>query len=250
MMSAGGVELIAVDGQRLRVGPWRGSRQIGFLSPLGDGRPLHASTVRHALDHLASAGYGEVITGAISETDVAPFSEAGFRIRERLALLAHPMTDLDAAGERDASRVVTHRARRADRAAVLALDHLAFQPFWQLDETALDESLLATPVARFRVTGGSRPLRAQREPVTGYAVFGWSAERGYLQRLAVHPEHRGRGLAETLISDGLRWLQRRGALTTLVNTQEANERALRLYQRIGFVLEPHGLVVLTIDVRP
>jgi ribosomal protein S18 acetylase RimI-like enzyme len=81
-------------------------------------------------------------------------------------------------------------------------------------------------------------------------VFGWSAERGYLQRLAVHPEHRGRGLAETLISDGLRWLRRRGALTTLVNTQEANERALRLYQRVGFVLEPYGLVVLTIDVRP
>jgi hypothetical protein len=34
-----------------------------------------------------------------------------------------------------------------------------------------------------------------------------------------------------------------------VNTQEANDRALRLYQRVGFVLEPHGLVVLSAALR-
>jgi ribosomal protein S18 acetylase RimI-like enzyme len=247
-MSAGGVELIAVDGQRLRVGPWRSSPRLGYLAPLGDGTTLNASTVRVAMGRLAEAGYEEVITGAMSEADAGAFIAAGFRIRERLHLLTHPMTRLiDQRGDR-APRSTTRRARRADRAAVLALDHQAFQPFWRLDEDALDESLLATPVARFRVTGGSRPLRS-REPITGYAVFGWSADRGYLQRLAVHPEHRGEGLAETLIFDGLTWLSRRGVRATLVNTQEENERALRLYQRVGFVPEPHGLVVLAADVR-
>src|SRR3712207_7399153 len=36
--------------------------------------------------------------------------------------------------------------------SVLALDHLAFDPFWRLDDGALDDSLDATPVARFRVS--------------------------------------------------------------------------------------------------
>jgi ribosomal protein S18 acetylase RimI-like enzyme len=249
-MSAGGVELIAVDGQRLRVGPWRSSPRLGYLAPLGDGSVLHASTVRRAVGHLADAGYEEVITGAMSEGEAGAFIAAGFHVRERLHLLNHPMTHLEDKRGDGTPRVATRRARRADRAAVLALDHQAFQPFWRLDDDALDESLLATPVARFRVTGGSRALRGSREPVTGYAVFGWSADRGYLQRLAVHPEHRGRGLAETLVFDGLIWLARRGVRTTLVNTQEENRRALRLYQRVGFVPEPHGLVVLAADVRP
>jgi ribosomal protein S18 acetylase RimI-like enzyme len=248
-MSAGGVELIAVDGQHVRVGPWRSSPRLGFLAPSGDGLPLPSATIRRALAHLAGAGYTEVITGALSETEMVPFLDAGFQVRERLHLLNHPMTDIEGRRRDGTPRVPTFRARRADRAAVLALDHEAFQPFWRLDEVALDESLMATPVARFRVTGGQRSLRSGRDPLTGYAVFGWASDRGYLQRLAVHPDHRGQGLAESLIRDGLRWLRRRGATCTLVNTQEGNDKALRLYQRMGFVPERHGLVVLAADVR-
>jgi len=55
---------------------------------------------------------------------------------------------------------------------------------------------------------------------------------------------------EALIYDGLSWLARRGVRATVVNTQEENHRALRVYQRVGFVPEPHGLVVLSADLRP
>ena len=47
-----------------------------------------------------------------------------------------------------------------------------------------------------------------------------------------------------MLGDGLRWLRRWGARDALVNTQEDNDRSLRLYQRTGFVLEPDGLAVL------
>jgi len=248
-MSAGGVELIAVDGQRLRVGSWRGSARLGYLAPPAEGTVLPVSTLRHAVGHLAAAGYEEVITGAVPETEIGDLLDAGFTVRERLHLLTHPMTHLDTLRS-VAGRIPTRRARRADRGPVLELDHLCFQPFWRLDDDALEESLVATPVARFRVTGGARPFRLSREAMTGYSVFGWSGDRGYLQRLAVHPDQRGRGLVEALIYDGLSWLARRGVRATVVNTQEENHRALRVYQRLGFVPEPHGLLVLSADLRP
>ena len=78
----------------------------------------------------------------------------------------------------------------------------------------------------------------------GYAVCGRSGHRGYVQRLAVAPRAQGGGVGAALLLDGMRWLRRWGARDALVNTQEDNDRSLRLYQRTGFVLQPDGLAVL------
>ena len=59
---------------------------------------------------------------------------------------------------------------------------------------------------------------------------------------------RAKGVGGTLLLDGLRWLRRWGARDALVNTQEGNVRSLRLYQRVGFVLQPDGLTVLRLDL--
>ena len=71
---------------------------------------------------------------------------------------------------------------------------------------------------------------------------------GYLQRLAVTARSQGRGLGLLLVLDALNWLQRRGAQTARVNTQPDNERALALYQRCGFRVEPDRLAVLHRDL--
>jgi GNAT superfamily N-acetyltransferase len=129
------------------------------------------------------------------------------------------------------------RARRCDRVAALAVDARSFDPFWRLDEAGLDEAIDATPASRFRVAehaGG----------VIGYAVSGRAGSRGFLQRLAVEPDVRGQGIGTALVIDGLRWMKRRGATRAMVNTQERNESALQLYQRLGFQLQPGGLAVL------
>ncbi|HZA00248.1 MAG TPA: GNAT family N-acetyltransferase, partial [Acidimicrobiales bacterium] len=57
------------------------------------------------------------------------------------------------------------------------------------------------------------------------------------------------GVGTALLLDGLRWLRRWGARDALVNTQQGNDRSLRLYQRTGFVLQPGGLRVLRIELR-
>ena len=179
----------------------------------------------------------QVLDDGAAEPDIGPFVGAGFGERERLHLLAHPLTDLPSASWRS-----TRRARPSDRHAVLDIDHRAFQPFWQLDESGLSDAVGATPVVRFRVTH-ERPVG-----VTGYAIFGLAARRGYLQRLAVDPDRSGKGLGSVLVGDGLRWLVRRGATSALVNTQETNERAYQLYLRLGFVPERYQLVVLSAPV--
>ena len=84
--------------------------------------------------------------------------------------------------------------------------------------------------------------------LAGYAITGRAEQRGYVQRLAVAPDVEGRGIAAALLVDGLRWLQRRSTLEAVVNTQEGNERSMRLYQRTGFVVQPEGLAVLGLDI--
>ena len=80
--------------------------------------------------------------------------------------------------------------------------------------------------------------------ITGYAITGRAGALGYLQRLAVHPDHQHRGIGSALVTDALWWAKRRGAEAVLVNTQESNHVALALYERLGFDFEPDGLAVL------
>jgi ribosomal protein S18 acetylase RimI-like enzyme len=118
-----------------------------------------------------------------------------------------------------------------DRACA-ELDALAFDAFWRLDREGLRDARRATPVNRYRVA------LDDDNRVTGYAVTGRAGPTGYLQRLAVHPDQHHRGFGTALVLDGLRWARRRGATSTLVNTQMSNS-ALALYQSLGFV-EPRS----------
>jgi len=235
LVSAGSAELIALHGQHLRLGPWRGSCEIAYLALLGD---VQRPVIEAALERARARRFARIITSAIAEPEIGTFLDLGFTEHERLHLLGHDLHAVEPVRWR-----ATRRARPTDRAEVLRIDEAAFEPFWQLDAEGLSEAVAATPTSRYRVTS------AKGRP-TAYAVFGLAGHRGYLQRLAVDPAHAGSGLASVLIRDGLSWLARRGAAGALVNTQTRNERALRVYRDHGFVLQPYQLVVLTAALRP
>ena len=80
--------------------------------------------------------------------------------------------------------------------------------------------------------------------MVGYALFGRADDVGYVQRLAIHPDAQGQGLGPALLVDGLRWLRAHTARSAFVNTQVDNDRALHLYERVGFRRMPVGLCVL------
>lgn len=235
--------MIAWGHERARVGPWRGQGSTALLVPAPDGPPLSAAFVRRCVDQLSNRGYRRVVTGALSRGEQSGFRAAGFEIEEELHLLTHDLRNLPT------TRPATlRRARPADTAAVLDVDHASFDDFWQLDAHGLRDALQATPRRRYRVLDGSEEDR----PGTplGYAITGRAARRGYVQRLAVAPELRGHGFGAALVVDGLRWLRRWRVERAVVNTQLDNTQALALYERLGFRREPSGLSVLALDVGP
>ena len=224
---------VAADGVRIRVRPWRGRDDTAECLAAPAGALVPPSLVRSAVERARERGFSLAVTPALPPYEWQPYVEAGFEIRERLHLLAHLLLDLPPKGE--------HRHRRATRRdtdAVLAVDHLAFQPFWRLDRAGLEEAIRATPSYRFRV-GRDAP---------SYALVGRAGDRGYVQRLAVHPDHQGHGLGRTLVLDGLWWLRRWRVREVLVNTQQGNDRAVGLYERLGFQHRPGGLAVLQADL--
>lgn len=230
-----GHRLLSGTDARLRIAPWRGDAATAHLTP-GRGRPTPA-TIARALDELARSPYGVALTAALPLAEQRPFLDAGFEVHERLHLFVRGLDDLPAV---DPAPGELRRGHHNDRPRVLAVDAAAFPPFWRLDGPGLEDALAATPSARLRVSIGPTPARL----VTAYAVTGRAGPRGYLQRLAVDPPAQRTGIGAALVVDGLRWLRRWGATEVLVNTQEGNEAAVRLYERLGFHRQPDGLAVL------
>lgn len=218
---------------RLQVSAWRGSEHTVVVSPLPDRPAPSSAEIDHQVQALAHSGVQLALTGALHHGELAPFLEAGFVEHERLHLLRHDLLEVP----EPVRAVRLRRAWRRDQPQVLDIDARAFDAFWALDRSGLDDAIRATPSSRFRV--------AVDDDVTGYAVSGRAADRGYLQRLAVDPTRHREGIGLALVADSLRWLRRHGARVAVVNTQERNEGALALYLATGFVLEPEGLTVLS-----
>lgn len=227
------MDVIRWGRERVRTGPWRGDREVAYLSPLPDAPLPSVVFVRRCLDQLAARGFQRVITSALSPAEQAAFLGAGFEIHERLHLLEH---DLCSVPRVDLSGL--RRAGADDHPVVLAIDGRAFPAFWRIDEVSLAEALGATPNSRFRVA-------SRAGVVVGYAVTGRAGRRGFLQRLAVDPVQQRHGVGRALAVDALRWLRRWRAERAVVNTQMGNEAALALYESLGFRREAAGLSVLS-----
>jgi ribosomal protein S18 acetylase RimI-like enzyme len=228
-----GFRVLQCGTERFRVGPWRGRGDIGFIAPLAGGRDPDTAAIAACTARLRRRGFDTIVTAALEDTERNRFLEVGYTLREELHLLERDLED----GALATDRSLLRRGRRADHGPILEVDRLAFDEFWRFDRQGLREALTATPVSRLRV--------ADREAVCGYAIFGRAGDRGYLQRLAVHPDRRGQGIGHELVLDGLDWLRRRGVGSVVVNTQHDNLDALRLYERLGFVRRGSGLSVLS-----
>jgi len=233
------LDIVQWGSDRLRVGPWRGDAGVAQIVP-APGQMPSAAAIARCVDDLVGRGYRAALTSALTYGEQQPFLDAGFVVHERLHLLRHDLSPRPEAS-RPPEGMRLRRGRRRDREAALRVDAAAFSPFWRFDGRGLDDARAATPSSRFRVAIG--------DDVVGYAVTGRAGSLGYLQRLAVQPEHHRRGIGHALVLDALQWARRRGATSVLVNTQETNTDAVRLYEGMGFTREAYGLAVLERPLR-
>jgi GNAT superfamily N-acetyltransferase len=235
-VSSTSVAVIRRGRERARTSRWRGEDDVAFITPAPDAPLLSAEFVSHCLETLAAQGYSRVITGALSPLEQAGFLAAGFDVEQTLRLLG---IDLTCTLPDPPDGYPIRRVGRRRWNQVLDVDAAAFNDFWQMDALGIHDALRATPATRFRVAV------TPRGRVAGYAICGRSGARGFVQRLAVHPDLQGSGTGSRLLLDGLAWMQRHGVMRSVVNTQSGNAKALALYLKTGFREEPVGLSVLS-----
>ena len=77
--------------------------------------------------------------------------------------------------------------------------------------------------------------RDQHGVVCGVAAFQLIADVADLNRVVVDPRHRGKGVGRALVEAGLAWAAAHGAERMLLEVEWANQPALALYRRLGFV---------------
>ena len=238
-------ELFAGD-VRVRVRAWNGDPGRAFLIVTGghlDTRDvLDADEARRWLPALRGAGFADVRTNALASGPAAAFSAAGFSPIQSLVLLSKPLAGVHRA-RIDGPRVrsVTRRrvlwSARALRSRLVACDGASFPGEWTMDDASLRDALAATTVARVFI-------HEVDGDVGGFLLAGSTGDTGYIQRLAVDPRFRRRGIAAALLSESTTWLGSVGCATVVVNTERDNAAALALYGVHGFVAGGTGLSVM------
>ena len=222
---------------------WSGTLLIGVIaaSPPQEGtawlrllalrNDVEIASVLEALwsslrDFLLSTGITEI--GALT---LRPWLEAylpvlGFESVDQIVTLRRSSMNIPSphvAIEGIRIRVVGWR----DVAAVLPIDHAAFEPLWQLSLSAFRQA--SREAASFTVAEVDGKL-------IGYQLSTLYRDGAHLARLAVLPEYQGAGVGGLLVGDMLNEFLGRGILSATVNTQESNAQSQRLYQRYDFRL--------------
>lgn len=196
-------------------------------------RRLNTADVSRVLSSIRHSN-ARIVTSALAPSEQEAFLASGFVEHETLHLLERDLVSLP---QQQVDSIRHRPGRRSDLRTVLDIDQRSFDAFWALDRESLNSARKATPVHRYRVATENRGVNA-------YAISGRSGRSSFLQRLAVSPEARGRGIATHLVIDALRWATGEGAQRMLVNTQVSNDKALGLYETLGFALSNEQLKVL------
>jgi [ribosomal protein S18]-alanine N-acetyltransferase len=123
-----------------------------------------------------------------------------------------------------------------DLPALLDIENAAFEPLWRHDAAEFLDIAAEYPFFVVAVTTEGE--------VAGYQFSSCDGGLGYLVRIAVHPHYQGQGVATRLMAESMRYFAAQHVHRILLNTEEANTRAHRLYEWFGFALvEPRGYVM-------
>ncbi|MBV9691062.1 MAG: GNAT family N-acetyltransferase [Ktedonobacteraceae bacterium] len=130
---------------------------------------------------------------------------------------------------------ITEQAYGNDMAALLAIEEVCFEQLWRYDAISFSDIATTHPYFVVAELDGK---------VVGYQFNAVEDECGYFVRIAVHPTFAGRGIGTRLVAEAIRFFAEQHVQRIMLNTQEENVYAHRLYERFGFVrLEHKGFVL-------
>ncbi|MGH9322174.1 MAG: ribosomal protein S18-alanine N-acetyltransferase [Vicinamibacteria bacterium] len=111
---------------------------------------------------------------------------------------------------------------------VLAIERASYEHPWT--RNAFEVEMARDPVSWARVAlTAEEPAR-----VAGYCVAWILFEHLHIQNLAVHPDHRRRGLGRFLLVRALEEGSRERTTTALLEVRRSNHAAQNLYRNLGF----------------
>lgn len=113
-----------------------------------------------------------------------------------------------------------------DIPALLAIEEACFEDFWRYDAISFAEIAATHPYF---------VVAELDDKVIGYQFNALDSEYGYLVRIAVHPSRSGQGIGARLMAEAIRFFKQANVLRIMLNTQDDNTHAHRLYEWFGFV---------------
>jgi len=126
-------------------------------------------------------------------------------------------------------QVLVRPVESGDIPALLAIEQACFEDFWRYDAFSFEDIIATHPYFVVVEWQGQ---------VVGYQFNALDDEYGYLVRIAVHPSASGNAIGVRLMSEAINFFKRANVLRIMLNTQEDNTHAHRLYEWFGFVRVP------------
>jgi len=114
--------------------------------------------------------------------------------------------------------------RESDLPSVVAIERLSFSTPWS-ETSFFNEIYKRHSTAKVFVAG---------ERVIGYMCANQIADEGHILNLAVHPDFRGRGIANTLVKNILEELKENACRFLYLEVRASNNVARKLYEGFGF----------------
>jgi ribosomal-protein-alanine N-acetyltransferase len=126
--------------------------------------------------------------------------------------------------------MIIERARANDLPALVELERLCSPHPWS-------EAMLAAAIGG--TTGEqvwvAREMQESQVPIA-FCVYRAAADEVEIHNVAVHPDHRRRGLAHSLLARGLATAAGAGAKVAHLEVRAGNAAAIALYRGLGFEL--------------
>ncbi len=136
-------------------------------------------------------------------------------------------------------QVQVRPVERGDIPALLTIEQACFEDFWRYDAFSFEDIMATHPYFVVAEWQGK---------VVGYQFNALDDDSGYLVRIAVHPSASGKAIGVRLMSEAIAFFKQSHVLRILLNTQEDNTHAHRLYEWFGFVRVPQIGFVLRKDL--